>query len=258
VLDTHAGPRSFYLDIMQEMYFPWILLAPFAVVFAAHDAFRGRRQILPVLLLTALLFGVYTLMRTKIPWYIVPIYPGLAVLNARLITTAIRASDLAALAALTYAGCLAVLLAFKTRLLVAGFGFVPFLVLAWYRRWKMSATAGAIAAFTLVAFATRALLPVYTPASVPHAGVAAAAGQRDPDGPLLVFSWDIGPTVRFYSERHVIIVTTADELAQVVGVGSGEIIVREHEASWLSARFTFDPLLREGGVMYARVADRRR
>lgn len=90
-LEGHASGYLYYIGKLVDGFFPWCLLVPFAAV----SAVRGRREaqhgslVLP--LLAALAFGLYTMIPTRRPWYIVPVYPALAVLVAAFVIKLRRA-----------------------------------------------------------------------------------------------------------------------------------------------------------------------
>ncbi|HEX8189679.1 MAG TPA: glycosyltransferase family 39 protein, partial [Pyrinomonadaceae bacterium] len=82
-LEGQASGYFYYLGRLLDGFFPWCLLVPFAV---AASVRRGRLEAQSgsrvLLLLSAVVFGLYTLIPTRRPWYIVPLYPALAVLVA--------------------------------------------------------------------------------------------------------------------------------------------------------------------------------
>lgn len=89
-LEGHASGHLYYVGKLVDGFFPWCLLLPFAVV----SFVRGRRgdqsRSWVLLILCALVFGLYTLIPTRRPWYIVPLYPALAILVAVFIVNLYR------------------------------------------------------------------------------------------------------------------------------------------------------------------------
>lgn len=84
-LEGHPSGYFYYVARLIDGFFPWCLLIPFAVVSSIRrddEALSGSRALL---LLCALVFGLYTLIPTRRPWYIVPLYPALSILIAVLI-----------------------------------------------------------------------------------------------------------------------------------------------------------------------------
>ncbi len=79
-IEGHQKPIAFYLSVLQNGFFPWFYLIPLATIFKASELLRGRREAIYPFLFTALTFSLYTIAQTKLPWYILPIYPCLALL----------------------------------------------------------------------------------------------------------------------------------------------------------------------------------
>jgi 4-amino-4-deoxy-L-arabinose transferase-like glycosyltransferase len=82
-LEGHPSGYFYYVGKLIDGFFPWCLLVPFAVVSFVRrrkDEEHARSRVL--LILAALVFVPYTLIPTRRPWYIVPLYPALAVLVA--------------------------------------------------------------------------------------------------------------------------------------------------------------------------------
>jgi 4-amino-4-deoxy-L-arabinose transferase-like glycosyltransferase len=81
-LEGHASGYLYYVGKLVDGFFPWCLIAPFAVVSHIRRRLRDKSGSWILLLLCALVFGFYTLIPTRRPWYIVPLYPALAVIIA--------------------------------------------------------------------------------------------------------------------------------------------------------------------------------
>jgi 4-amino-4-deoxy-L-arabinose transferase-like glycosyltransferase len=83
-LEGHPSGYFYYVGKLIDGFFPWCLLVPFAVVSFVRrrrkDKDPARSRVL--LVLAALVFVPYTLIPTRRPWYIIPVYPALAVLVA--------------------------------------------------------------------------------------------------------------------------------------------------------------------------------
>jgi 4-amino-4-deoxy-L-arabinose transferase-like glycosyltransferase len=77
-LEGHTGGPFFYLGTILKSAFPWsLLLIPAAVRWV-------RERHLDVAACYALvIFCFYTLVKTKLPWYITPFYPALALIASR-------------------------------------------------------------------------------------------------------------------------------------------------------------------------------
>ena len=79
VLDGHAGSPYFYIRTRVNKYHPWILVGIFSGPLFVFKAWRERSP--ESILLSVWIFsvlGIYTLVRTKLAWYILPLYPALS------------------------------------------------------------------------------------------------------------------------------------------------------------------------------------
>ncbi|HEX8176468.1 MAG TPA: glycosyltransferase family 39 protein [Pyrinomonadaceae bacterium] len=81
-LEGHATGYLYYVGKLVDGFFPWCLLVPFAVVSIIRRNHKEKSHSWVLLLLCALVFGLYTVIPTRRPWYIVPLYPALALLIA--------------------------------------------------------------------------------------------------------------------------------------------------------------------------------
>ena len=81
-LEGHASGYFYYVGKLLDGFFPWCLLVPFAVVSFVRRSLKEQPRFGVLLMLCALVFGAYTLIPTRRPWYIVPLYPALAIFIA--------------------------------------------------------------------------------------------------------------------------------------------------------------------------------
>jgi 4-amino-4-deoxy-L-arabinose transferase-like glycosyltransferase len=84
-LEGHASGHFYYVGMLVDGFFPWCLLVPFAAVSVVRRNLKDRSHSWVLPLLCSLVFGVYTAIPTRRPWYVVPLYPSLAVLVASFI-----------------------------------------------------------------------------------------------------------------------------------------------------------------------------
>jgi 4-amino-4-deoxy-L-arabinose transferase-like glycosyltransferase len=97
------GPQ-FYLVRLQDWYSPWALLIPFAVALGIKEVSQGHTRPRILIILVSLMFGVYSsLIQTKVDWYILPIYPALAMLTGSLLFEAFKSPRSVAFGGLVYA-----------------------------------------------------------------------------------------------------------------------------------------------------------
>jgi 4-amino-4-deoxy-L-arabinose transferase-like glycosyltransferase len=122
--EGHAGPPGYYLVTIWAMFFPWSLLLPATLI----TAWR-RRHLPQVRFALAAIIGpwiVLELIRTKLPHYVLPVYPFLAFLTADLLIRAGRGvvKDLARPAF--------VRVIFGWAVLVGFVGIAPWAALYWF------------------------------------------------------------------------------------------------------------------------------
>jgi 4-amino-4-deoxy-L-arabinose transferase-like glycosyltransferase len=81
-LEGHASGYFYYVGKLVDGFFPWCLLVPFAIISIVKRNLKDQSQSWILLLLSGPVFGLYTVIPTRRPWYIVPLYPALAILIA--------------------------------------------------------------------------------------------------------------------------------------------------------------------------------
>jgi hypothetical protein len=84
LLEGSRVEQFYYTKAIIRGSFPWALLLPFAIVFAIREMKKQPRYAV-VLLMPAATLVLYMLVRTKLYWYLLPIYPAFAILIAALI-----------------------------------------------------------------------------------------------------------------------------------------------------------------------------
>lgn len=92
-LEGHDHGYLFYVFILRNQFFPWFFLVLPAVFspFLVKGDSKYRKYSKDLILFSFIVFFGYTVAGTKLPWYIVPIYPPLAILVASLLICIIRA-----------------------------------------------------------------------------------------------------------------------------------------------------------------------
>ena len=79
VVEGHAGSYYFYIRTLVNKYHPWILIGIFSAPWFLFKAIKDRSgEIVFLASWMFSVFGIVTLMKTKIPWYIFPVYPALS------------------------------------------------------------------------------------------------------------------------------------------------------------------------------------
>ncbi len=76
VVEGNRGAIWYYLFELVKYTIPWLLFLPQSLLFT----WKNRQKTWAILILTSLIiyFTIISLMKTKLPWYIMPIYPFMA------------------------------------------------------------------------------------------------------------------------------------------------------------------------------------
>ncbi len=207
------------------------------------------------------MFGVTALVQTKLPWYIVPVYPALAILVAFTVKQAVQSRQSIAFGGLVVTALITASMApTAVVLLFAGLtlGAVAFC-------WKMKKDAWMPAAISMTAFLVSAgistILPLYNQEQSPIARLAqadASTGSRDRE-PLIVFSDIPGPTASFYSHRPLVWAADIKELREAAAECPVErIMLRRKELPSLSQFLDVEVVESDGSVVYAKLKGRYR
>ncbi len=75
-VENNSGPPWFYLVELVKYGFPWLIFLPVAIRWVWNDGNRSWAKLVSIWGVGYL--GVISVMNTKLPWYIMPLYPALA------------------------------------------------------------------------------------------------------------------------------------------------------------------------------------
>ncbi|MBH8553107.1 glycosyltransferase family 39 protein [Nostocaceae cyanobacterium CENA357] len=75
-VEGHSGPPWYYLIELLKYGFPWLIFLPGGLYFAGKKYHTSWGRL--ILIGTVVYLGSISLMETKLPWYIMPVYPFLA------------------------------------------------------------------------------------------------------------------------------------------------------------------------------------
>ncbi|NEU78117.1 glycosyltransferase family 39 protein [Nostoc sp. UIC 10630] len=75
-VEGNSGPVWYYLLELLKYGFPWLLFLPGGLYLAWKKRYETWGSL--VLLVTIIYLGTISFMRTKLPWYVMPVYPFLA------------------------------------------------------------------------------------------------------------------------------------------------------------------------------------
>ncbi|MDQ3556900.1 MAG: glycosyltransferase family 39 protein [Gemmatimonadota bacterium] len=255
-MEGHVGGRDFYLGRLRTHFFPWFYLLPFALAEAGREAAFERARGRILLVLAVLVFGLYTAVQTKIYWYLVPIYPALAILVARTAVRAVRQPRSAAFSGLAVATAVLLLLAPQKLTLLFAALVVGAAAVDW-RRGSMRAVPLAMALF-LVAAGANEIRPLFAGGESSIARLARAAGRAYPPGTALIVYGHSGlykPAPLFYSDTPIRMAHTPEELAAASPArGFRMILLPQDSAAPLQSRFGIRELRRDGGYVLAQIA----
>ncbi|MBI4432286.1 MAG: glycosyltransferase family 39 protein [Candidatus Omnitrophica bacterium] len=78
-LEGHDGNFYFYIRVLVNKYHPWVLIGIGSAPFFLFKSIKDREpEVIFVTVWMFFIFCVFTLARTKLPWYIMPLYPPLS------------------------------------------------------------------------------------------------------------------------------------------------------------------------------------
>src|SRR5581483_10236414 len=239
-IEGHDADPDFYLEILQENFLPWVYLLPVALALAMQGTLGPSARARIVIVQALLVFLLYSFVGTKLRWYIMPMYPMLAVMIAATLRGALADLRSVAAAGLVVA-CVGAVLEASFALQVA-FGAVAVLALAGTRA-KLPLAPRLVApaaVLLLAAVGAGTVWPVYRHDEGQERGatlamLARAQGATSPD-PLLLISGMNRPTALFYGDRAVVHVKDSEDLpARVEAQGSVDVIVKDADARPLRA-----------------------
>jgi hypothetical protein len=267
--------------------FPWVLLLPPALFTAVREARRGNPTARMLLGLTGSALVVYAAVPTKLPWYLVPVYPAAALLVGRQLDRWLRGCGyrsafwLAAVVAvallsprpvnpLNVPGAdlaytqqnLAAALAASRPLLVsvlllfAAFAATALLVGRCARRWTLVALGCLSLALTALSLFPSVLNR--SDSDVATLGRTAGRDQPATSAPLAIFpDDDLYPAALFYSDRPVVVATSADMLLGLSSAHAGLGLISRRDALPALVNCCLVTVLAEAGShVYARVEPR--
>lgn len=99
-IEGHVGTDFYYFDILKKGFQPYSFFILFAVLYNAKAVIEEKkREDILILSWIVVVLGIFTLAQSKLPWYIIPIYPALSISGAQFLYKFIEKED-----ALIYTG----------------------------------------------------------------------------------------------------------------------------------------------------------
>ena len=90
-LDGHAGNAYFYLRVLVNKFHPWILIGIFSAPYFLFKAVKdGEEESVFLSVWIFFILAALTAIRTKLAWYILPIYPALSLTAAYFVVMVFR------------------------------------------------------------------------------------------------------------------------------------------------------------------------
>lgn len=274
VLEMHHGGPLYYVNELQKLFSPWIYLVPFAIALSIKENIEGQSRSRILLILIMIVIGFYSvIVKTKLWWYIHPLYPAFAILIAALLVQAFQSYKSLEFGGLVLATLVSVLIAPKKLILLLIFFGGIFVVTRIKNLIKKKHTFQ-VAAIVMFIF----MIAISTSSTIWRnwgmggssqiAKIAEIAGKTNPDPQTAIIcavleehrdkGWPVyRPTVLFYSNRPIQIAWKLKQLKDLVGKNQErEIIMHEGFTQLLSPDYEIRTLAKVKKVIYAMIRHR--
>ena len=269
-VEGHDGDLLTYVAFIRDQFFPWVYAIPFALLLFARDRLRARDGSLMLVVFPAIVFILYTLVQTKLVWYILPVYPALAILVAALLIKAVQGNRFAlvsvGLAAVASIVSVPAALDAPPPLLILALIGISALLLTRVRVLKAAyapALVGIVSAFFLAIVGIRAA-DLYTSGNLPVVSVARAARAAVMGKPVRLVLYiadpnqvtdlDVSHSLLFYSHRPVRVAVGPAAFEQAVGCRKQDVVLAVKDVPSVPPRYRLSavhpkpPLLRAAAV----------
>ncbi len=268
-IEGHTGGLGFYFVELAKNFFPWVWLVPVAAILQLKESFSEQGKENRVLLILAtLILGGFTLVGTKLVWYIVPCYPVFSIWVGHLIQQASKRHYSMAFFSLLTVSALAcvltpqrvVFLSSAEKNLVALIGIISLVLSIGYllRFTKLYRVTVLLLCSVLVLSGLREIRGLYLGNNDPVVILAKSAGQvANPNQQsLIVVSLTerlYVPTAMFYSDRPIYWVRSIEELETAPGQ---DAILAKEDIKLLDAQYKFEILSEAQKLAYAKITKR--
>jgi len=271
-IDNHGGDLLAYVFVARRFFFPWVYLVPFALI--AYLRSLVRRDISsPILFVTAVfVFGFFTLVPSKLPWYIIPMWPATCIIVAFFLRQA-AASKWAGMAAIAFAAAAAAFYVPKSLRVVVGlpiprvlsFGVLSAAIVIGIaliiRRRPLAPVLVPLGVAFFFLGAAHYIRPILQPYQSPESVVAkaAAGSSHGEQGPLIVLvgtsgnvpSTSVWEHVIFYSGRPMQAIYSVAELPGAVGTDEAHgVLLATADLPILSGLYQSEVLVRSDPYAY--------
>ncbi len=251
----------YYFEVLNTRFFPWVYLAPFALALSIRENLKAKSPSGILLILIMLVFGVFSIATSRLPRYIFPIYPALAIIIAYMIINAFRSYKTVAFIGLALATCVVALIAPVYIVLVFSLiaGILVILLLLNPYMPAYSLVVFVLCAFYL-AVGANTLQPLYIEGQSPVAKLARIAGSNKQFNQKPLISHQsreplpIEPTVMFYSNRPIEFAQTSNELVAFTNnYQIKDIILLKEDMESLSKEYEINILAEATPYVYATI-----
>ena len=270
-IEGHDKPRMYYLLLLRGQFFPWFYLVPFAIVIKLREVLARQDKQTILLNLLLITFCIYTLANTKLAWYIMPIYPALAIYVSYLLSEIcfdreIKITSLKTSIFLFATFFVAMEFPFKIVFLstpmkqVISLILIMGLLIAIYLLAKKIIPIRWLIILALLLFflaGIRSVKGLYYGKEQDIAIISRVAGSQEQDRqkPLIAAKLTANinmPTTLFYSHRPILWVRNEQDLNQHIQV-TNDIIMSKNDLEDLGKTFQIHEISRSGKLIYAQI-----
>jgi 4-amino-4-deoxy-L-arabinose transferase-like glycosyltransferase len=269
-IEGNEGDLFFYFNILRTQFFPWCLLLPVALWMQVKQLPKDRSAlVLPLLILVVLVLGGYTLASTKLAWYIIPIYPALAIWIGALLSQVFQRPRSAAfwglvIGAISTATIFPTKVVFLSPLLKSGLSIaftvgVALLVAGQFWRRSLYQPVAIALCLLIITAGLREIRGLYTGGFRPEAKLAQAISlPYNPSNPPVIAVKQAEnlymPTILFYSNRPVHWIREAEDLDRLSEIGIKDLILARADIEQIPAHYRFKTLKETGKLAYGQVS----
>ncbi|MEM9948993.1 MAG: glycosyltransferase family 39 protein [Cyanobacteria bacterium P01_D01_bin.36] len=277
-LEGNEGGPFFYVASLGEYFFPWVYLLPLAMFQQVRNLWQKGGSVGAVLLvLVAIVFGGFSLASTKLHWYIIPMYPAMAIWVGALLYQALTCKDRLMWLGLLFSGTAVMALfpaeivflpdVLRQSLVVVGVVVLMMLSVAVFEfGWRRQVLSVALCGLFVIA-GMREIKGIYHGGARPvarlsqAAEVPAAVGENAQKPPALVVAMLSErlymPTALFYSNRPIDWVRSPQALAAATSTThKRDILLATADIQMLQPQYDIDIYARDGALIYAGIQQR--
>lgn len=280
-IDMHRGGTFFYISALKRDFSPWIYLAPFAIALSIKENITGQARSRILLLLIVLVMGFYSIIvKTKVAWYIHPVYPALAILIAALLEQAFQSHKSLEFGAILFATLISLFISPNILILfiIIGVIFIVSPIKNLIKRNAFQTSVIVMFMFMLSISASNTIWrnsrmgkeSIYARRYSAVAQIAKIAGKTNPNPQTAIICAEFNehldkgspiyrPTALFYSNRPIQVAYNLGQLKEIVGKNKErEIIMDEGFRQLLLPDYEIRISAKVGEFIYAMIRSRQK